>query len=350
MTTNQWNSHIRDIVSKVRSERGEKPDFSNLLRFGIGPVFDSAVMGIDTKEGGVVGVQGVEKTRKTTLVANIVLHMLIQLYNRGNEESVCVDMLESNITPEAYADILIGIAATRYMISSVFNPNASELDALWNRDWPGAYDHKTKKERGTVNDILNHEMLRDNLRVSHNFLKWHDRNPFQQENIEKAEAVLSEMPLHVYGSHRHKGNTRSIDSTVKRWEQLVDRGCKVFVVDHLQQYTGYGGHDYTRMENVVDILSNFVSYHQAVLIAISQVSVTSARLARQGDGVMEAKGGNKLASEAAIVMQPHYDPEKHPSILTVSTPRARWSTAPKIKQDIERFSGSFLGWCSPTYR
>lgn len=345
-----WISHISSVIENVKANRGKEPDLSDLLRFGIGPVFDSAVMGVDMKEGGVVGIQGIEKTRKTTLAANIILHMAIQLYNRGGGESICVDMLESGLTPEAYVDILVAIASTRFMISSVFNPNANELDALWYRNWPGAYNHKTQKEEGTVFDILKHERLEKQLCISHNFLKWGKRTELQQLNIERAEGVLSNFPIHIFGSHRAKGDTRNISNTIKRWEKLVDNGCRVFVVDHLQQYTGYGGHDYTRMENVVDILSNFVSSHQAVLIAISQVSVTSARLARQGDGVMEAKGGNKLASEAGIVLQPHYDSEKHPTILNVSTPRARWATAPKIKQDIEPFSGSFLGWPSPAYR
>jgi hypothetical protein len=103
--------------------------------------------------------------------------------------------------------------------------------------------------------------------------------------------------LHIYGPSPKEGDARNLDASVRgvdsRWRRLVKEHEKViFVSDHAQQYIVPGAKDdYSKLIEVVPAQSDIVAQHGAVVISLSQVSLTSAREAASGTGKFTAAGG-----------------------------------------------------------
>ncbi len=81
--------------------------------------------------------------------------------------------------------------------------------------------------------------------ISPDFLRYNTRTDTQAEMIKEAMNIISRWPLHIYGASDEEGQSRSLAASVvgtkdlsSRWSYLIDEyGAKVFVTDHLQQYS-----------------------------------------------------------------------------------------------------------------
>ncbi len=112
------------------------------------------------------------------------------------------------------------------------------------------------------------------------------------------------------GRPTKKVQTRSLAKSVlgtkdlsSRWSILIDEyGAKVFVTDHLQQYSFENEivSDYEKQIRTISAVSDIVAGKQIVCLLLSQISLTSQREAASGTGKYTATGGRKAAAEVHI--------------------------------------------------
>jgi hypothetical protein len=308
----------------------------NIITYQTAPQFDAALYGVDLIDGELITIQAPKKQRKSTLLANWILHFIIQL--RERDLWVCIDTLESGMTPKAYRDVIIAMLATRMMIGHV-------LDTNKRNEWP------------EVESIMNHQMLENELRISRKFLRFGERTEFQKTHIDNAITYLATTNLSIFGGTKDSGETRSLESTMDRWDKLYKGEHEehegrhiIFTADNVQQYREYAGNSYSGLELITNRFSEFVVSHPgAVVFAVSQVSLGSQRRANDTGEEMDARGGARLAEESTTVFQPFYDKDKDPYHMIIQTPYSRYEPPPTIIVDVEPNSGTFLRPGKPYY-
>jgi len=334
-----YNPKIEGVVEQSRASRGDpEENIKNLIYYKMGEEFDKAMWGVDIIRGELIVIQADKKQRKSTLLANWVLPWANQL--KQKDLWLCVDTLESGMPPETYSDLLSCITATRMMVG----------DHLGSRDrntWPIVADIRAD--------------LENEMRLSPKFLRFGKRTELQQKYIDAGEYAVATLPITLWGPSLKQGQARELEKAMKRWDLLYKgehpdaEGCehRIFACDHVQQYSGFAGSgDYHSLEVVTSTHSDFLVTHPgAVVVDLSQVSLGSKRAYDSGaSGEMVAKGGNKLAAEAVTVFQTKYDKDKHMHYMIVETPNSRNESPPTVKQEIDRFSGSFLKPAVPFYQ
>lgn len=333
-----YNPNIKNLIDKAIEDWGNAAsNRQSMIGYNIGDEFDKAVWGIPIgHESEIVTIQGPIKNRKSTLLANLILNFAFQLKEKGSPYFICVDALESGMSPKSYRDVMIGMIATRIMVSRVY--------ATTDRSrWPSAAE------------IIQHPELKPHLNISRRFFRYRDRTSFQLEAITQAMALVETLPITLFGAPSTQGNTRDLDSSMARWRQLyegnyqqcVGKQHRLFAVDHVQQYSGGGG-DYSNLEKVTDKISSFAAgFIGSVVIPLSQVSLTSIRENESGSGKLRAKGGEKLAAESNLVLDVTYDKELAPLELKISASEGRDETPPTMIAEIQPTSGVFLRYAYP---
>jgi len=326
-----YDPTLAGLIARADGDWGNPDDnVEGLVFYGIKHV-DHALFGIDFRNGELIGIQATEKQRKSTMLANVVYNVASH-----NRFWICVDTLESGVPPMAYRDILISMAATRRLIARAYTGNRAT--------WPD------------VHTIFAHPDLQSELCICKEFLWYSRRSAKQLHAIEWAKSHLSEMPIVIFGPRQEEGAAKNIAVTIDRWNRLYNgeyptakgKFVRLFCSDHVQQYEGWPGEDYRKLETVTDHFANFVTSHPgSVVIAVSQVSVTSARLARQGLGKARAKGGAKLGAEVNVLFETSYDKDSSPYQMAIEVPETRRRPPPKVIQEIDPSSGAFL---RPAYR
>src|SRR5512139_1179535 len=115
MSDRPYNPELQSIghlISLCEKDWGDPiANRTLLLPTGLPPL-DKAVYGLDTINGEVVLVQGPEKQRKSTLVANIIVHYMMSAKPVEKPLTV-IDTLESGMPPRRYRDFLISMVATQ---------------------------------------------------------------------------------------------------------------------------------------------------------------------------------------------------------------------------------------------
>lgn len=321
-----YDPRISALVARTDEEWGSPEDNArNLVFYGLNYV-DQQLYGIDVIRGELIGIQAEAKHRKSTMLANVVLNIAA-----ARRFWVCIDTLESGMPPSAYRDVLISIVATRLLIADIFG------DAR--KAWP------------PYHDMTMHPTLARQLHISKEFLWYRSRTPEQKNAIERAKAILSSLPIMIFGPSPNQGNARDLARSSVRWDFLYNgthpsaENCsaRIFCVDHIQQMDGFGDSDYQRMESVVSAYSSFITTHPgSVVFAVSQLGVSSVRLEKQSIARAMAKGGNKLEAEANVLFRTKYDGAASPHQVIISTDATRRSPPPPIIQELEPYSGAFL--------
>jgi hypothetical protein len=302
---------------------------AHMVHFGINYV-DQALYGLNFFTGDLIGIQSEPKQRKTTLAANIVLNVAWIFSQRTPVYWTCIDTLESGMPPKAYRDMLIAMVATRLLIASVFGKDRKE--------WP------------SWRQIASHDFLKQQLGISKEFLWFSSRTPEQFAAIEQAKEILAGMPITIFGTPRDHGNARDLNFSRARWEKLYKGEYpdaagdehRFFIWDHVQQYRGFPGDDYRKLEVSNEHHSDFLASHAgAVGVEISQTSVSSVRLAAQGIGRAQAKGGGKMDAEMNVLFQTQYS-RAIPHRVVISVPETRRRPPPDVIQELDPDSGAFL--------
>lgn len=311
---------ISELIKAATNDWGDPSENrAMLIPYGLPPL-DEALYGLNVSEGELVAIQGQEKNRKTTLLANIVISIMLSGALDRINCSMVIDTLESGETIERYRDRLIGMMATFVL---------------------GAELYGDRREAWDVPMVLGNE----HFQMSPEYLRFANRSAAQQRSIERAMEIIEPWPLHIYGGSRYKDratDTRNLSKSMERWMQLVDgENAAIFGVDHIQLYSLPGMGDYQRQEKIIPALSDFQMKTASVVIALSQVSLGSVKDFKAGlfDSVY-AKGGGRLAAEANVVIQTTYD-EANCKVL-IDVPRSRKSRA-RLYQHLEPTSGLFIG-------
>lgn len=295
----------------------------SMVRFGLSHL-DRALYGIDVDNGELVMIQAPEKARKTTTVMNIVMNYMTA--DLPLEKPITImDTLESGSPPDKVADKFIVMLAAEYIMARGHTQ----------ADYCVACDNPDCKH----------------LSMNVKWLRYQVRNPLQKEAIDFAREEFSKWPLTIYGAPIDMGNTRDLYwasgmGADGRWYRLMkERGAKIFISDHLQQYAFLDGtqSDYEKQIRAVDSLGAFVATHKAVVFALSQISLTSIREANSGSGKWTASGGRKAAQEAVSILSTHYDSKENPSEVKVRIEDSREAPQITFFNKVDPFSGRFYG-------
>ena len=314
---------IQTLLARCEDDWGT-PEVNRemLLPFGVKPL-DLALYGMDVINGELILIQGPEKQRKTTFVANIIAYYM-QAPKPKVKPLTVIDTLESGMTPGRYRDTLISIVATQILL----------------RD-----GHK-HKQFCPVCGTSQCQMLG----ISPEFLRYNRRKEDQAAAIKEAIEIMSAWPLQIYGANEKEGYTRSLEASVSggvdfksRWKRLIEEyGAKVFVTDHLQQYSFFETvTDYEKQLRTIAAVSDRVAEDHIVNLLISQVSLGSQREAASGTGKMYATGGKKGAAEATSIMSVNYESGSGEVCITLED--SRKSGAFSVYQPLEDVSGAFYG-------
>lgn len=343
--TDLYEPDIRALLSKTKDEWGDpEVNKANLIPYGIN-VFDKYLYGIDIVNGELILVMGQEKRRKTTFAINVVVNYMTA--DTLEEKPVTViDTLESGMPPARYRDQLISNLASRWLIEE------------------GHFAKGQCNECGAARCRQ--------LTLTPEYLRYNPRTPAQKLAIEYAIDTMVSWPLLIFGASYRQGATRNLATSVKgggnmtetwhhkwaiehntftplqaqasRWDFLIKEfGAKIFVADHIQQYSfASEPSDYEKQLRAVGAISDFVASQNIAAIVLSQVSLTSVRESRTGQGRIGALGGSKLAQEANVALSTHYDPD-YGGIMSISIEESRKSGTFHVVQRLEDRSGAFYG-------
>ena len=323
----EYDPRIQSLLAQCDDDWGDPTkNRENLIPYGILPI-DKALYGIDPF-GEIIVIQGEEKNRKTTFLANVVCNIMTREQLKV-KPVINIDSLESGMRPQKYRDTLISIMATRYLISQSHQPRT--------------FCHACGTE------VCRH------IGISPKFLRYMTRTEEQKEAIEWAKAEMDKWPLLIHGASLKQGNTRSLQGATKgskdkqaRWLRLVEVfGMQILVVDHVQQYAfSDEPTDYEKQIRAVSALADFSTQHGNVVMALSQVSLTSVREIKNngGQGKLVAAGGAKAAQEANTVFSTSYKPDS--GVMKIKIEESRDAGSFPVWQRVEDVSGCFYGEAS----
>jgi hypothetical protein len=294
---------------------------SRLIPYGILPL-DMGLYGIDP-EGELVIIQGEEKNRKTTLVTNVIANYMTA-HSLKEKPVTNIDTLETGMKPNKYRDTFISIMASRHLINAGgHRPNSY---------CPACGGECTQ------------------LQISPKFLRYNSRSTEQQRAIEYAMDLMEGWPLLIHGAAFGQGNTRSLSEAAigskkmkARWQKLVDEyGMKILVIDHVQQYMfSDDPSDYEKQIRAVGAIGDFVAQNNVACLMLSQVSLWSARDAKQNGGMLVAAGGKKAAQEANTVLSTRY--KSGSGVMRIKIEESRHAGSYSVWQRLEDVSGTFYG-------
>jgi hypothetical protein len=320
MKSTDYDPSIQALLGQCQADWGDPlVNRANLVPYGIKPL-DLALYGLDIENGEVDLILGPEKQRKTTLAENILCNYMTS-EKPAIKPFTVVDTLESGMPPKRYRDSLISIMATRYLL---------------------AQGHKPRE----LCPVCGTPRCRQ-LGISPEFLRFNTRTQEQQAAIQGAIEAMMGWPLYVFGANPFQGDTRNLAAAVRgkgaRWERLIqEANAKVFIVDHVQQYAfDADTTDYEKQLRAVSAISDVVAQWRVVCLLLSQVSLTSLREARSGNGKIGAAGGQKAAQEANVVLSVNYQPGS--GQMKISIEVSRKSATFAIWQNLEDTSGCFYG-------
>ena len=346
--TDVYNPDIKALLQQTKDDWGSpEVNRKSLVPYGMEP-FDKYLYGIDVVNGELILVMGQEKRRKTTFAINVVINYMLTDWLTDKPATV-IDTLESGMTPVRYRDQMISNLATRWLLNE------------------GHFAKGSCAECGA-------DKCRQ-LQITPEYLRYNTRTPAQKLAIDYAMDTMGSWPLFIFGASPAQGGTRNLLTSVRggrtikdtwhhlwqqfhgsmsdskadptkisRWEYMINEfGAKIFVSDHVQQYSFENEiTDYEKQLRAVSAISDAVSMHKIAAIVLSQVSLTSVRESRGGQGRIGAMGGSKLAQEANVAMSTHYDPDKGGQ-MTISLEESRKSGMFHVITRIEDKSGAFYG-------
>lgn len=292
--------------------------------------------GVDIENGELIVIQGPEKHRKTTLALNLVRSWCRSGKLQGGR--VLVETLESGMSPKKYKQALVVMQATASMANELYGgvskfpmlrkalDEYTDMTAIRDARDPASPD-------GNVGDLF---------RLSVKYALTADRTPLQHRAITAAVKEVNEWPLIIYGAPIKKGRTKLLETLngkspseclpYRRWQAAVEKlDVRIIVVDHVQGYSG--GSAYDVLERAVAYMAAAVAELGVVMIAVSQLSLTSRRSGNE----KYARGGARLAEEANLVLLVSYP--QNADYMQIECAAARDEPPPTIKVPIEKHSG-----------
>lgn len=313
MSNKKYTGRIQELNKQCEADWGNpEENVKHLVPLGLG-VIDAAIWGLNMIDGDLILIIGEEKNRKSTLLYNILINIMMNKLPE-TKPKVCFDTLEPGVPPKRVRDLLLCNVATRLLLE-IGHKQAGACSICGGSKC---------KQIGLSPEVLRFRKLTDE----------------QNAVISAARMETNKWPLRIYGPAEEEGQTKNIQKANQRWRELVDEGCQIIMSDHLQQYD-IPGNEYERQAQALGFINVLVAEMKIAFLAVSQVSLTSIREAKQGIGVLDATGGRKAAQDCNIEFTVHY----HPSIqsIEVEITRTRRSGQTQAMIPIERESGAIIG-------
>ncbi len=320
-TKKPYDGSIQTLLKQCEDDWGNPEENRKLLvPYGLG-LIDRALYGINTVDGELIWMIGQEKNRKTTLWLNIVVNYMTAKKPEVKPHTV-VDSLEPGVPPTTVRDLLICNLASRYLIKDghTHNKFCEPCDAMNCRE----------------------------LLLKPKYLRYESHTKTQTRVITRARDTMMTWPLTIYGISREEGDTTNLDRAKKRWKKDVnEKGVQIVIVDHVQQYDFGGGlvTDYEIQSRVIPSIASVAGGKKVAFIAVSQVSLTSVRDARQGGGRVSAAGGQKGTQAANVEFTVSYD--RKAKVIIVKLCATRTSDIFAVSTPIEPVSGAMYGEVLP---
>jgi len=279
-----YNPLIKNQLDNIEDSWGE-PDYNreDMIKTGILSL-DQLIYGIDSK-GELIIVQGKEKNRKTTLVANWVVNMALD--NNNRKKNIVIDTLESQMDYMRYRDTLIAMLMTKQLLEAGHRhkmcPNCKGDCQLVGKLSPEFFRYRRDK-------------LGKNATKDFNLA------------LDYAKYILSQTNIAIYDGRIGQGNTRDLYESKNRWVSLREKGqLDMLVIDHSQQYMIPGvsaGDHFTHLNIVVELVSTTITQYGFPIVLLSQVSLGSSK-GNVSPAEYLATGGAKGSQEASVVITTH---------------------------------------------
>jgi hypothetical protein len=341
---------LRDIIDDAEERWGDQEEnVGRRVPFGI-PHLDASLMGIPIDTGAIFGIQGEAGTRKTTFVLNLIINQCLS-GRLPPGYHICIDTLESGMTIERYADIIIAMVATKILVYRHWNQ--TEEDNILKLLAMGLPHDDTREIVERCGYNKDGKMHRETV-IRPEFFKYARWTKRQLDAVNLSKAIVRNWPVMIFGISEHPdpeiAKKRSTDTTnivlaVKRWHTLTEKWhMKQIVIDHLQEYH-FPDHpnDYELQRRVVDTIKKWQKPIRGVAWIISQIGVTSARESRQQGIDAYAQGGKVLEAEAQYMGQTKYSKDSPYYIELMRPIKSRIGMHPTLAIPIEPNSGAFIG-------
>ena len=341
---------LKEIIDESEDRWGDPTEnIGRLIPFGIAGV-DENLLGVPIDRGGVIGLQGVPGSRKTTLLVNILINQCLSGrlppgYHIG------IDTLESGMTIERYADVILAIVATKFLVYWHWNETSErDIIKLLRMGLPERNPAEIIYDVGYVQD----GKLVGEAKFRPEFFIYGMRTKRQLEAIKMAKAVVRNFPIMIFGVSEHPDievakrrttDVTNLERSHKRWHEMAEEhNMRELAIDHLQEYYLPGAsNDYEKMQMVVSAAAQWQKVWRAVLWMLSQIGVTSERESRKSGISAYAQGGKVLEAESQVMWQVEYN-SVEPYIIELLRPiKSRIGMHGKIAIPIDPTSGAFIG-------
>lgn len=335
------------------SQRWGKPDefIKDLAPTGIDEV-DSAIGGIRLFSGGIIGVQGYEGSRKTSLVLNIIDSELRSSRVPQNYW-VLYDTLESGMTIERIGEVMVSILATKILVRwHWFKSKTDDMTELFSNKLPPipqmelisevGFDENDQRKRET---IIRPEFLRGG--------RWTER---QLKAINMARSIVGGYRMFVAGISENKDDDIAKQLTTRTWDlgESLERWCKMseewgvrqIVVDNVPQYIFRDtDNPYQKAVRVVEAALTWQRKYKGTFWIINQVPIS-----QRGNNPMELPsqfGGARILEEAQLAWHMHYNPRQNPWYAKIAIKKSRVGFHPDLALPFEPNSGAIIGETKP---
>lgn len=319
-----YDPSMRRFADEAENRWGDpEENRKKALLYGLNHL-DNAVYGIDTEFGQLDVIQAPEKSRKTTLVLNIIANIM-EAKLPNPKPFVGFDTLESGSPPAKVFDQWIAIIASRYLMRE---------------------GHKANEYCPVCEGPVCRE-----LHLNPDFFRYHSRSKRQKVAIDYGLTMAREWPVDIYGPHKDEGATRDLEAALispgRWWRMVEEAGVKIIVSDHVQQYR-YGAStgllsDYEKQMKAVSLIGEFVAENHAAVFMLSQVSLTSIREENSGAGKQTAAGGRKASQEAVNIFGCEYESKSDPGSMGIRIVDSRKAPQFTFRQNLDPVSGAFYG-------
>lgn len=343
---------LSDIVAQSSKKWGEER--TEGVPFGLLPT-DNVSGGLDIEAGGLYSIQGNEGSRKTSLALNILINQCLS-GKLPEKYAIEWDSLESGMTIQRVAHVIISILANRYMTLWFHTKMFDETDyhklmaafSVQNGERAILEVTKTENDRTFQENVIKPERL---VRGRY--------TPFQRKAIEVAWGVANTFPVILSGvseDRRHLAEresrlyvpsvaTTNLEESAERWERhALEFDVRELWCDHIGKYD-LPGSDYDVMKAFIRASTRWLAKESGRTVwALCQVGTAQRQAYRSSEYELpSARGGALVAEESMLAYHLKYNWRITPYWVRVNMAKSRIGVHDDMYVPIERESGAMFG-------
>lgn len=316
---------------------------------------DSVAGGIELDAGGVYGIQGIEGSRKTSILLNIVINQCLSgLLPQGY--AIEWDSLESGMPIERIVDIMVSMLANRF-ITYWKVTETKEQDYRKLVSFIPAEHNPVAMIGSAIIETQGGVFRAENV-IKPAFL---DRDSCywtrtQGEAIELAKSYVSRFPIIVCGTSKDRNRDKRAEKSVitydieiskERWHKNAEqRGVRQIIVDHIARYIVDGQLDgYQAMKTALPAMIEWqAKWEGGMHWVIAQIGTGQRTVYRNSeDDNPSAQGGPLLAQEATGLWYAKYNRKRTPYYVAFDCVKYRDGDHKTLAIPIEPEGGAMIG-------